>query len=40
MEDVFEEADALPEELQSMSADDLKHRARLPDNEIRVCAGT
>ncbi len=39
MEDVFEEADALPEEFQSMSADDLKRRARLLDNEIRVCAG-
>ena len=38
MEDVFEEADALPEEFQSMSADDLKRRARLLDNEIRVCA--
>lgn len=36
MEDVFEEADALPEEFQNMSADDLKRRARLLDNEIRV----
>lgn len=36
MEDVFEEADALPEEFENMSADDLKRRARLLDNEIRV----
>lgn len=38
MEDVFDDAggDALPEEFQTMSADDLKRRSRLLDNEIRV----
>lgn len=38
MEDVFEDAggDALPEDFQTMSADDLKRRSRLLDNEIRV----
>jgi 26S proteasome regulatory subunit T5 len=38
MEDVFEDAggDALPDDFQTMSADDLKRRSRLLDNEIRV----
>lgn len=36
MEDVFDDTDALPEEFQNMSADELKRRTRLLDNEMRV----